>query len=100
MTTSTHPIEATGTSHQLELSQQKRSWIEAAIPIVLECAADGDTFCADKWHACLPVPYEDNWFGILAATMKRRGLIERVGYQASTRPERNGAVVAVWRRKL
>lgn len=80
-----------------QLSLLQRDWVNDAIPVVLEQARDGRPFTADKFHAFLPVPEHNNWFGVLIAAMKNRGLIEKVGYVPSTRKERNGAVVASWR---
>lgn len=92
MTTALHP-------HQLELSTLKRSWVESAIPVVMDHIKDELPFVSDSLHGILPEPEENNWFGLLIAQMKRRGLIERTGYMASERPERNGAVIAIWRKK-
>ena len=81
---------------QLELSDLRRSWIEAAIPRV-RMFFDGQEFTADDLHRVLERPEQRNWFGVLMATLKNRGLIVETGYIVSTRPERNRACVLKWR---
>lgn len=89
----------TTTPHQLELTDVRRSWIDAAIPLVVERIKDGQSFSADNLHTFLPAPEHLNWYGILCASLKRRGLIVNAGYATSTRPERNGAKVGLWKAK-
>lgn len=43
-----------------------------------------------------PLGASDNAFGARFMAAARRGLIRKVGYQQSTRPERHGGIVAVW----
>lgn len=80
---------------QLDLLQ--RTWIEDSIPIVERAIRGLESFNGDLLHSILPAPPELNWYGILLCRMKRRGLIERIGYIQSTRPERNKGVIAQWR---
>jgi hypothetical protein len=59
----------------------------------------GSDFCADDLHEVLDPPAHDNWFGVLMATLRNTGKIERVGYKPSERKERNGGAISVWRVK-
>lgn len=81
-------------TNQLDLLQ--RDWCERAEPVILARMA-GRMFTADDLHPILDPPEHWNWFGILMAALKRRGLVGRIGYQPSKRPEANGRPVAVWR---
>ena len=87
-------------TNQLELSELKRSWCDCASPIVEQYAATHGAFTMDDVRPLLPEPEHANWYGILLSIARRRGIIERVGYQASTRAERNGGVVCVWRKPV
>ena len=53
-------------------------------------------FTTDNLHRLLDDPPHSNWFGVLMARMKNKGLIRRKGYQPSARPEANGRPVAIW----
>jgi hypothetical protein len=90
-------MTTTTASPQLELASLKRSWIESAIPLVLEHTKDRLPFVVDSLHDVLPKPEDDHWYGILIARMKRQGLIERIGCQPSERPEANGRLISIWR---
>lgn len=79
-----------------QLSLFQREWIQSAVPIVVQ-AMHGRDFSADDLHVILEKPENDNWFGVLIAKMKCQGLIQRIGYGPSARPERNGGIVARWR---
>ena len=83
-------------SNQLELTSIKRDWVEQSIPRV-EMFFDGKEFTSDDLHRILDAPDHANYFGVLIATMKKRGLIKEVGYEVSTQPERNKARVLKWR---
>ena len=80
----------------LQLSLLKREWADSAEPVILE-KMRGTIFTTDDLHSLLPTPDHPNWFGILMASLKNKGLVERVGYQPSRRPESNGRAIAVWR---
>lgn len=62
----------------LDLSQIKRTWLDAAAPVVLD-RMRGKQFCADDVHGIVPEPEHCNWFGILLASLSSRKLITRVG---------------------
>ncbi len=83
---------------QLELAGLRRDWVAAAVenwPLVVRSLPP--LWTADDLHERLPAPEEHNWFGVLCASLKAKGLIARVGYRPSARPEANGRVVAVWK---
>lgn len=81
---------------QLDLLQ--RDWCEKATPVLLQFAQTFENFTADdlREFQSVPQPPHSNWWGVLIARMKAKGLIRRIGYRTSTRPEANGRVVAVW----
>lgn len=81
---------------QLELLD--RDWIESRTALVLSQMA-GRVFTTDDLHQALGEPPQRNWWGVMLARLKGLGLVERVGYQPSSRPESNGRVVAVWKLK-
>lgn len=81
-----------------QLSLLDRDWITENVPLVVS-RMRGRDFTADDLHAVLGEPPEPNWYGILCAKMRNSGLIVGVGYRPSTRPERNGGVLRVWRLK-
>ena len=78
-----------------QLDFLQRDWCELCEPVVLAMA--GGVFTSDDLHPILPTPQHHNWFGVLMARMKNKGLVERVGYQPSKRPEANGRPIAIWR---
>ena len=79
-----------------QLSLLDRDWATIHAPEVVSCMR-GRTFTADDLHAILPEPQERNWYGVLLARMKCLGMVERVGYTPSLRPQANGRVVGLWR---
>ena len=78
---------------QLDLLQ--RDWCEAAEPIVLRMMR-GAPFTTDDIRDYLPEPANHNHFGVLMARMKNKGLVARITYRPSKRPEANGRPIAVW----
>jgi hypothetical protein len=80
-----------------QLDLLKLDWCELCEPVVL--AGHFITFTSDDLHPILPTPQHCNWFGVLMARMKNKGLVERIGYQPSRRPEANGRPIAIWRKK-
>lgn len=78
----------------IQLDLLKRDWCEQMEIIVSGIRGE---FTSDDLHPLLEKPEHQNWFGVLLARMKNKGLIQRLGYRASKRPERNGAVIAVWK---
>lgn len=79
----------------LDLSRIKRTWLDAAAPVVLD-QMRGKQFCADDVHGIVPEPDNVNLFGVLMASLSSRGLITRVGSKPSQRKERNGAYVGIY----
>lgn len=71
-------------------------WCDRMGPVVLE-RMRGRDFTSDDLHEIVEPPANPNLFGVLMA--KLRPHLERVGFRASQRPERNGGVVRVWRIK-
>ena len=90
---------------QLELTEIKRAWLDQSLEKFTDDNHEGlwllrelGEFTSDDIHVCLPQPPDHpNWYGVLVAKMKNAGLIKCVGYRPSTRKERNGGVVRVWR---
>ena len=78
-----------------QLNLLKREWCEDAGPIVIRMMR-GAPFTSDDVREYLTPPKNNNYFGVLFATLKNKGLIKRIGYQPSKRPEANGRPVAVW----
>ncbi len=87
-------------THQLELTQLKRSWIEDALLVIVRASSAmlPEVFSTDDIHAILPEPAHPNWYGVLLAKLKNIGVVERFGDRPSKRPQANGRRVAVWRR--
>jgi hypothetical protein len=83
-------------THQLELSEMKRAWIDEALTAFNARAFSIGTFCADELHQYLPPPDHDGWWGCFVAKLRCAGRIKEVGRVKSTRPERNGAKVTLW----
>lgn len=71
-------------------------WCARMEPVVL-ARLKGREFTSDDLHGIVEPPANPNLFGVLMA--KLRPHLERVGFRASSRPERNGGVVRVWRIK-
>lgn len=84
-------------THQLELAELKRDWVQESSASFAALTLPA-VWSADDLHGLLPEPQERNWFGVLMAALKNRGLIEKAGYKPSTRPEANGRVIALWRK--
>jgi len=84
--------------NEVQLDLLQRDWCEKATPVLLQVARTFESFTADDLRdfRSVPQPPHNNWWGVLMARMKALGLIRRVGYRASTRPEANGRVVALW----
>ncbi len=78
---------------QLDLLQ--RDWCERMEGIVL-LTMRGRTFTSDDLHGVLDTPEHPNWWGVLLARMKNKGLVQRIGYQPSTRKAANGRPIALW----
>lgn len=83
-------------AEQLELPGTRREWIDDAAPRLVMMLPTLGRFTSDDIHRLLPPPAHANWFGILVATLKNRGLVRKVGYKPSERKERNGGVISVW----
>jgi hypothetical protein len=83
----------------LQIDVLKRQWCENALPCFYLFSALQE-FTSDDLHRHVPTqPEHPNWWGVLMAVAKQRGLIEPVGYRTSERKSANGRVVRVWRRK-
>lgn len=83
-----------------QLSLLDRKWVQIHEGAVLEHMRGKPDWTADDVRSAIPDgPANRNWWGCLLASLKGLGLIERIGYRPSTRPEANGRVVAVWRVK-
>jgi hypothetical protein len=82
-------------TQQLELTDLRREWIDEACERFPTLQLP-ENWSAEDLHNLLPAPIHCNWWGVLTAKLKCARLIDCVGYQTSTRPERNGGVVRVW----
>lgn len=81
---------------QLELKAVKRDWIDESICFLRFVLPQMRTFSSDDLHDILNPPQHQNWFGVLLAAMKNKGMIRRVNAVASKRPEANGRLISVW----
>lgn len=81
---------------QLELGALKRDWVEEAETTLRPALKGLGRFSSDDLHSMLVKPTERNWFGVLLASLKNKGLIRRVDVTASRRPEANGRLISVW----
>lgn len=81
---------------ETQLSLFDSAWCDRMAPVVLS-AMRGREFTSDDIHGVVDPPENVNLYGILFA--KIRPQLERIGYRASKRPARNGAVVRIWRVK-
>lgn len=83
---------------QLEFLQ--RSWIEDVWPVVVQWVAErGEPWTSDDLHGTIPEPAHPNWYGILLCKLKACGLIEKVAWVESKRPEANGRAIRLWASK-
>lgn len=83
----------------VQLDLLERDWIYDSSVLALEAMTGKEYFTSDDLHECIPAPSNLNWWGALIASMRSKGMIHRVGYGPSKRPEANGRVVALWRVK-
>ena len=82
--------------NQLELSELKRCWIdEAALRFKVHAPRLGQ-FTNEDLHRLFPAPEHPNWWGVLFAQLRNKGLIRRVSARSSNRPEANGRLISVW----
>lgn len=82
---------------QIEMSLPATRWCDAAEAKIMREFPPGAHFTADHVHGILRDPPHHNAFGKLFNQMAKRGLIERVDFAPSQRPERNGGLIRVWR---
>jgi len=83
---------------QLELAALERDWVDSAYDLVWGLR-QGSEFATDDLHDSLPRPQHPNWWGVLLAKCRTVGIVEPIGYRPSLRPEANGRVIRVWRRR-
>lgn len=81
---------------KLKLTDVERDWLEDAALTLEPMLHRFGRFTSDDLRRVLPPPAGVNWFGILFAKLKNKGLIRRVSAQPSARPEANGRLVSVW----
>lgn len=81
---------------QLELGTLKRDWVSTSEDSLRPALKGLGRFSSDDLHSMLVKPTERNWFGVLLASLKNKGLIRRVDVMASRRPEANGRLISVW----
>ena len=81
-----------------QLDLLKRTWLDDVEPAICRSIPSGDVFTCDRLHQVVPCePQHVNWWGVLLARMKRKGMIAKLGWVASERIEANGRPVALWR---
>lgn len=81
-----------------QLDLIKSDWIEETLPRVAMMLPTLGAFTTDILHERIkPEPTNRNWWGCLLAKMRNTGLVAKVGYKPSERPEANGRVIAIWR---
>ena len=78
-----------------QLNLLQRDWCEFSEPVVLRMMR-GMPFTTDDIRHYLPEPANVNYYGVLMARMKNKGLVARITYRPSKRPEANGRPIAVW----
>lgn len=83
-------------SVQLELKAIKHAWLNDAASQFALVGHKLGRFTFDDIHRLLPQPEHPNWFGVLAAQLKNKGMIRRVNSVPSRRPEANGRLISVW----
>jgi hypothetical protein len=88
-----------GIEPTLQIDVLKRDWVDSTLCLLLDSFALGEEFTTDSIHEIALHPEHPNWWGVLMAVAKQRGLIEHAGYKTSERKSANGRVVRVWRRK-
>lgn len=81
----------------LSRQRQEPPWLRAARAAVLQLAAAGQTFDVNQARNLCTEPPSDCASGSVISAAARGGLIERVGSVRSSRAERHGALVGVWR---
>lgn len=79
-----------------QLNLLQTAWVSDNMATVLD-RMRGREFTADDLHEILDEPIVLNHWGCLMAHLRPH--LEKIGYRPSTRPARNGGVVAVWRVK-
>jgi len=81
-----------------QLDMLDREWIRLHEGAVLDAFRGRPDFMADDVRALKSIvaPADDHWWGIMFASLKRRGLIKRLGYRASKRKAANGRPVCIW----
>lgn len=84
---------------QIEMSLENESWTHQCMNRFFIFFGSGDQFTADDLHGKFPEPPHFNAYGNLLHVMKKQNYIEHVSYTRSTRPERNGGLIRVWRVK-
>lgn len=89
----------------IEKAARKATWLETALtqyPIIAPQLPD--EFSNNQAHDLFQkVKAPDgfihpNWYGTLFRKLQAKGLIQFAGYTKSTRKERKGGVVALWRK--
>lgn len=90
---------------QLELAMAEERTVEAA-PDYAAAATEwirgclaGSTFTAEALRNVLgDPPGHGDVLGTVLRNARKAGLVRAAGHQASTRPERHGAVIVTWQR--
>ncbi len=80
---------------QLELSELKRAWIDDSFQKFN--ARDIGQFSVEELRLFLSEPPHENWWGCLVAKLRCTGKIKEIGRVKSTRTERNGAKITLWK---
>jgi hypothetical protein len=79
-----------------QAAERAEDWTRKAVQLVREF--DFGPFTADSLTAVIGrPPGSGNAVGALFHQLAREGLIEAVGWTTSSRPERHGAAIRIWR---
>lgn len=83
----------------LDLDEKSdRWWRDCAWRVLEQLAKSGREFQARDLVDCgVPEPAHPNHWGSLLYAARQAGLVERVGFAQSKRPETRGSIVRVWR---
>ena len=73
-------------------------WKDAVDAVIARLAATGEKFTADNVRAAgVGEPHHPNAWGARFTAARRKGLVERIGFDESARPAGHARAVAVWR---
>lgn len=79
-----------------KVEKRNHAWINRSIEII-QGMASGELLCIDDLRGKLfSLPSHHNAFGALMSAASKRGLVKRISYEKSRRPEAHSRMVATW----